>query len=103
MTLKASLALLVLFTTAGAPLLADNQPAAHSVIRYDEHTLSQPLYKVHVDANIRIPMRDGVTLAADVFRPDAPGRFPAILARTPYGGAHRHGDADGRRQTDHLS
>ncbi len=28
--------------------------------------------------------RDGVTLHADVVRPDAPGRFPVSLARTPY-------------------
>jgi putative CocE/NonD family hydrolase len=29
-------------------------------------------------------MRDGVTLSADVYRPDADGRFPVILSRTPY-------------------
>jgi putative CocE/NonD family hydrolase len=31
-----------------------------------------------------MPMRDGVTLSADVYRPDAPGKFPVILVRTPY-------------------
>jgi hypothetical protein len=30
-------------------------------------------------------MRDGVTLAANVFRPDIAGKFPVILTRTPYG------------------
>ena len=30
-------------------------------------------------------MRDGVRLSANVFRPAAPGRVPAILCRTPYG------------------
>ena len=29
-------------------------------------------------------MRDGVELSADVYRPDAPGKFPTILRRTPY-------------------
>jgi hypothetical protein len=29
-------------------------------------------------------MRDGVTLFADVYRPDREGRFPALLMRTPY-------------------
>ena len=29
--------------------------------------------------------RDGVRLYADVFRPDAPGRFPVLLSRSPYG------------------
>jgi predicted acyl esterase len=30
-------------------------------------------------------MRDGVRLAADVYRPDADGRYPALLAYSPYG------------------
>ena len=29
-------------------------------------------------------MRDGVGLSANIFRPGAPGRYPAILLRTPY-------------------
>ena len=29
-------------------------------------------------------MRDGVELSADVYRPDAAGRFPVIINRTPY-------------------
>jgi putative CocE/NonD family hydrolase len=33
---------------------------------------------------LTIPMRDGVRLAADLFLPNANGRFPAILVRTPY-------------------
>jgi len=36
------------------------------------------------DTRVRIRMRDGVLLAANVFRPAASGRFPAILIRTPY-------------------
>ena len=34
-------------------------------------------------------MRDGVVLRADVLRPEAPGRFPALLVRTPYGKKRR--------------
>ena len=34
---------------------------------------------------VRVPMRDGVLLATDVYRPAAPGRYPVILQRTPYG------------------
>ena len=30
-------------------------------------------------------MRDGIRLASDIYRPDAPGRFPALLAYGPYG------------------
>ena len=43
------------------------------------------LMKVRSDFNIMIPMRDGTRLAADIQRPDSPGKFPVILARTPYG------------------
>ena len=32
-----------------------------------------------------VPMRDGTRLATDVFRPDAPGRFPVLVNRGPYG------------------
>ncbi len=39
------------------------------------------------EENVDAPMRDGVILRANVFRPDAPGRYPAILIRTPYGKA----------------
>jgi len=31
------------------------------------------------ERNISIPLSDGVTLDADIFRPDSPGKFPAIL------------------------
>ncbi len=37
------------------------------------------------EANVPSTMRDGVVLRADILRPDDPGRFPAILIRTPYG------------------
>jgi putative CocE/NonD family hydrolase len=35
----------------------------------------------------RVPMRDGTTLSADVFRPDGPGKFPVVLVRTVYDNA----------------
>lgn len=40
-----------------------------------------------VQTNVPIPMRDGVTLYADVYRPATPGRYPVLLIRTPYGKA----------------
>src|SRR5947199_1075531 len=39
---------------------------------------------VVIEFDVRVPMRDGVTLAADVYRPIRPGRYPVILTRTPY-------------------
>ena len=32
-----------------------------------------------------VPMRDGVRLATAVIRPDAPGRYPVLVSRGPYG------------------
>jgi uncharacterized protein len=34
---------------------------------------------------VRVPMRDGVELSTNVFRPRGPDRTPTILVRTPYG------------------
>ncbi|MEW6046696.1 MAG: CocE/NonD family hydrolase [Bacillota bacterium] len=45
---------------------------------------SKPEHEVRVDFDVRVPMRDGITLSADVYRPSSAGRFPAILLRTPY-------------------
>jgi len=36
------------------------------------------------DFDVRVKMRDGVELSADIYRPDAEGKFPVILNRTPY-------------------
>lgn len=33
---------------------------------------------------VMLPMRDGVKLATDIYRPEQPGSFPVILSRTPY-------------------
>ena len=46
--------------------------------------MSEKLYKVIVERDVMIPMRDGVRLATDIYRPDAPGTFPALVHRTPY-------------------
>lgn len=37
------------------------------------------------EADVKIPMSDGTRLAANIFRPNADGRWPVILIRTPYG------------------
>jgi putative CocE/NonD family hydrolase len=36
------------------------------------------------DTNVAVPMRDGVVLRADVWRPAAPGPYPTLVYRTPY-------------------
>jgi putative CocE/NonD family hydrolase len=37
-----------------------------------------------VEYDVAVPMRDGVLLRADVYRPDGEGPWPVIVARTPY-------------------
>jgi predicted acyl esterase len=41
-------------------------------------------HKVVVDRDVRIAMRDGALLAADVYRPDGSGEYPVLIERTPY-------------------
>jgi len=52
----------------------------------DWHELvSQPQYKVKLEEGIPIIARDGVELFADIYHPDAEGKFPALLSLSPYG------------------
>ena len=39
---------------------------------------------VKIDCNVEIPLRDGVKLRADVYRPDDNSSHPVLLARLPY-------------------
>jgi len=63
------------------------------VLAFAEVSLALETYAVKIDFNQRVKMRDGVELSADVYRPDAEGRFPVILSRTPY-------NKNGSRQLD---
>ncbi len=47
--------------------------------------VSTEQYRVIRERNVMVPMRDGVRLATDIYRPDTPGRFPALVTRGPYG------------------
>jgi hypothetical protein len=51
---------------------------------------SQPQYEIALFKNVMIPMRDGVRLACDIYRPalngvPVEGKFPVLMERTPYG------------------
>ena len=61
-------------------------------------------YSVTFDYNVPILMRDGVTTYADIFRPQAEGKVPALLQRTPYdksSPASRTGAMDAIRAASH--
>ncbi|HYG96054.1 MAG TPA: CocE/NonD family hydrolase [Solirubrobacterales bacterium] len=46
--------------------------------------LSQPRHRVTEELDVPIEVRDGTRLMADVFRPSSQGRFPALVAFSPY-------------------
>jgi len=47
--------------------------------------LSQPQYDIQFEFNVKkITMRDGVKLAANIWRPKAAGKFPVIYMHLPY-------------------
>ena len=59
-------------------------PALPPAVHWDPTKLSPATYTVKREMNVKVPMRDGVQLSADIYRPDASARFPALLLRTPY-------------------
>ena len=53
-------------------------------------TQNSPKYDVVIFKDVMVPMRDGVKLACNIYRPAlngklVDGKFPVILERTPYG------------------
>ena len=47
--------------------------------------MSEDLFGIIQERDVDVPMRDGVLLRANVFRPEGDGSFPGLLLRTPYG------------------
>ncbi|MFN0086663.1 MAG: CocE/NonD family hydrolase [Blastocatellia bacterium] len=40
---------------------------------------------IRIERHLAVPMRDGVTLYGDLYRPRAEGKYPTLIVRTPYG------------------
>lgn len=51
----------------------------------DPGVSSRQEFEILESLNEKIPLRDGVELMAEIFRPKTEGKFPAILQQTPYG------------------
>ncbi len=49
-----------------------------------QSTAVEAAYRLLVDRDVDVPMRDGARLKADVIRPDDAGKFPAIVTLGPY-------------------
>jgi hypothetical protein len=50
----------------------------------DDPLLSAPTFDVQEERGVGVPMRDGVKLSTDLFRPATDAKCPVILIRTPY-------------------
>lgn len=50
----------------------------------DYHNLSQPNHEMAREDDVAVPMRDGINLLADVHLPATPGRYPVLVAASPY-------------------
>ena len=46
--------------------------------------LSKAQFKMARDEDVVVSMRDGIHLLADVYRPDVAGRYPVLIAASPY-------------------
>ena len=44
-------------------------------------SLQQPM---HIRLDVKVPMRDGILLSSDIYRPISGSSFPVLLLRTPY-------------------
>ena len=56
-------------------------------------TVQEQSLAVSVSVDVSVPMRDGVKLMSNIFRPEGEGAYPVIVMRTPYGkGDAKNGD-----------
>lgn len=67
--------ILLVALTAGTGVFAQDKDAAN---------VAKLAAISEADTMVMAPMRDGVALATDVYRPKGQGPFPAILVKTPY-------------------
>ncbi|MBC8230991.1 CocE/NonD family hydrolase [bacterium] len=56
-------------------------------------------YRVIRESKVPVAMRDGINLGADIYRPDAPGKFPVLMVLRYFRGEHqnRHGEFFAKR------
>jgi predicted acyl esterase len=56
-----------------------------AVIAQDTALIYRKLDSIAViDQKVMMPMRDGIRLASDIYRPKGDGKYPIVFSRTPY-------------------
>ncbi|MEJ2187155.1 MAG: CocE/NonD family hydrolase, partial [Gemmatimonadota bacterium] len=86
-TIRRAFLAVILVLVAATPALAQRYgPQNRDSLVAHRNQLEKELEAIAViDRKLMIPMRDGVRLATDVYRPrNATGRVPTIFVRTPY-------------------
>jgi putative CocE/NonD family hydrolase len=79
--------------TPSRPAPADTRPRPPAEPPVEEAELTQLLRERFSKFEYRVPMRDGVKLYTVAYVPKEPGKYPILLARTPYGVAPYGADA----------
>lgn len=90
---------------AGALALSPMAVLAQEYARYSDAAVTAELARIaEVDVNILVPMRDGVGLSTNVYRPrGATGPLPTILWKTPYNELAAGNVRTNRRALDWVS
>lgn len=90
---------------AGALALSPVMVLAQEYARYSDAAVTAELARIaEVDVNILVPMRDGVGLSSNVYRPrGATGPLPTILWKTPYNELAAGNVRTSRRALDWVS
>ena len=68
---------IALILALALPVLADSQQW-----KFAEEI--PPRNDIQIENRVGVPMRDGVILYADIFRPAGEGKYPVLVSRTPY-------------------
>jgi putative CocE/NonD family hydrolase len=83
-TLLAATAFVLVFTSVS---LSQNRatPQSDAELREHRNAIEAELESLAViDRKVMVPMRDGLRMQADIYRPKGNGNFPIIFSRTPY-------------------
>src|SRR5688572_31616618 len=83
---RLALGLLALTLSGAGAVAAQGRPPRDTVLAARRDSLERELQRIAVvERKLMVPMRDGVKMQFDVYRPkNAAGPVPAIFVRTPY-------------------
>jgi hypothetical protein len=60
-------------------------PAGNGAAGGGDSSAGADFPNIRLERDVEVPMRDGVILRADLYRPAPDGRYPTLVYRTPYG------------------